>query len=632
MDSALFSSFLPQTQHGFSDNNSPVMSTAPSVASDGLSVMSGLTAPVPPYLTTALPSPEYISQASAIRLATDWQRSRKSSVSDDQDQDVSPDEDKSGVADNAVALINAFLDKVLYDILATARSTRLDALRPAVKDTLKKSLARDAIASADANLEDLLALEDEDDEERPRTSASAASRFNLEFVWKRSRLRVMMRSEKSDFDIDDDERYVQEEGLLTGERRWSQASGVISLLSEIFLAGVLDHLAEQLVSSAVLYAAVRARRESKARPISGSWTTYQVVVEEPDVEKGALNSPMDRLWRNWRKSLRHQSMRGGGTRYSNSNASSPAFTRRGSEGWPDGQLARTLDEEDLRTPTGLAHSQRDIVPNPEHEYPEHILASNIPLPLGVRDVDEIEVPGLAVDPDAKLDDIPTPELRRASVAPLSIRKVRDLDDTEALRPPGDGPLNRPHIPRRRSSSVPSPIVHRHALQTQATDFGTRHFRPENGTSSQERSAQSIDQEVEPPQKNTFALNIEPQSDSNNTMSEPTVTASGTVHVDPSAIKSSEGHAVEESTQRDTPFSAPFSAAEVASRVLSSGIMPNSQVSDEQRETEARAGPGEKMSAAMLSQQQNLYGAPRQSSESFSLGMPKSPISRTPSRG
>ena len=38
---------------------------------------------------------------------------------------------------------------------------------------------------------------------------------------------------------------------------------------------------------------------------------------------------------------------------------------------------------------------------PEAEYTEDVLAANIPLPLSVekRDIDEIEVPGLARDPD-----------------------------------------------------------------------------------------------------------------------------------------------------------------------------------------------------------------------------------------
>lgn len=400
-----------------SDLVSPIMSKAPSVAgSDALSMVSGMTTVFPNYVSTVRPAPEYISQASASQVATQFQRAQKGgggSISEDEDAVV--EQERTVVAESAVALLNAFLDKLLYDFLSTARSTSLLALRPAVADTLRKNLGRDAVASADANLEDLLAFQDDDDEDdRPKTPSSLANRWNLEFIWKRARLRVMMRSEKSEFDIDDDERYVQEEGLTSPGRRFAESSGTITLSAEIFLAGVLDYVAEQLLAQAGAPASARAKRQSKSPRPSPS---YHIIIEEPDVEKGALNSSMDRLWRTWRKSLRARALATGLGRASrfNSGVSSPVLGRRGSYA-PEGLGISAVNEEEDSHDSIYTAMQRDIASDvPDMQYPEHILASNIPLPIGKRDVDEIEVPGLATDPDHS--DAQTPGEEPTTAAP-----------------------------------------------------------------------------------------------------------------------------------------------------------------------------------------------------------------------
>ncbi|KAK6001306.1 hypothetical protein QM012_002637 [Aureobasidium pullulans] len=338
---------------------------ANSTASDAPSLAS-----VAPFTTTSpivanvKPAPEYISLSSASQLATDV-------------ADARADEDHSWrlhhratVAESAVASINQFLDRQLYEYIGAARTTSLKALKPAVTEVLKKNLARDAIASAEDNLEDLLALQADDefnDESRPSSQSSA--KFNLDFTWKRSRLRVMMRSEKSEFDIDDDERYVREEGLNT---TFSETAGVISLASEIFLAGVLDYLGEMLLSMASQVTLSRIQRAGASSNLSGNSddVTY-ILVDDADLERAVLNSPLDRQWRAWKKSLRILNR---ASQQSHSVTSSPVTVRRGSL-W-------------------------DRIPDrPENSYSEHVLASNIPLPENQRDVDEIEVPGLAKDPD-----------------------------------------------------------------------------------------------------------------------------------------------------------------------------------------------------------------------------------------
>lgn len=409
---------------------SPIMSRAESIASDGRSsIVSSMTANVPSYLSNVRPTPDYISPVNASQIATESQYSSKGSVSEDEDP-----VDRYGrvaVAEGAVALTNSFLDKLLYDFLSTARSTSFLALKPAVADVLKKSLARDAIARAEGDVEDLLALQDSDDEDERLHTPKESGKWNLEFIWKRARLRVMMRSDKSDFDIDDDERYMQEEGLLQG-RRFSQTT-VISLSAEIFLAGVLDFVAEQLLSLASSSAAMRTRRQGvNARADPGLQTMAHVLVQEPDIEKAALNSSMERLWRNWRKSLRSRGLSFGRRSSIRSYSGSPGMAQR-----------ESISENSLR---------KESTPYiPDMNYPEHVLASNIPLPMNERDVAEIETPWLARDPDEK---VPQSHVTHGRFNHRSVKSVNNFSYFTPVRSHVDVEAR----PATSPQPIPTPFV------------------------------------------------------------------------------------------------------------------------------------------------------------------------------
>jgi len=431
---------------------SPSMSAGgpASIASDNNSTISAFATTIqPPYISSINPRPDYVAQAVASQVATALFHAQKE-IQSDGDETHTDEPDRVDVSVGATTHINGFLDKTLHDFLAAAQSTSLSSLRYAVAEVLRKNLGKDAVSHADANLDDLLADHEEElDPERPSTRDSRA-RFDLEYTWKRVRLRVMMRSDKSDFDVDDDEKYVQQESLIPPSRRVSDSAAVISLQSEIFLAGVLDFISDQLMNLAIIPAGNRSRRESKKSIPKNAHILY---IEESDLEKGALNSPLDRLWRTWRKALRMRmssltsSPRHGITFYDDS---SPALTHKERGSWGSGPYhgAQMMSRGNTIGDDNPHHYHgRESVPD-FHDYPEHIIASNIPLPMGARDVDEIEVPGLARDPDDTLE-APRHELRPHSFRSTSKLNTRYEMGQPALRRPG----------RDRSTSAPVPLAH-----------------------------------------------------------------------------------------------------------------------------------------------------------------------------
>lgn len=349
------------------DESSPVVSNygPGSVTSDSVSVIGIASAALPAYMLSIQPKPCYISQESAPRVAGELYRQHKELEADGEDIGET---ERVQVADVATAHINSFLDKVLHDILAVSQSTQLPRLRTATADVLRRNLGKEAVAYADANLEDLLAADESEDEgeEQVSTPTDSASRWDLEQIWKRSRLRVMMRGENSDFDIDDDERHTQEAGLSGQGHRFGE-NAVISLHSEIFLAGVLDFLTDHAFAVAIIPALFRMRRGSKKSPTQATHQDPNVLyIEETDLEKGVLNSPLDRHWRAWRKAMRSRTSYPNSPRhgYSYSGGSSPELTRSISNQWAG--IGYQNSNSDLPAPGEVDENSPALV------FPEHI--------------------------------------------------------------------------------------------------------------------------------------------------------------------------------------------------------------------------------------------------------------------
>ncbi len=142
---------------------SPIMSRRTSVDSDRFSTVSGLTSYFPNNPTSINPRPAYVAPFGASQVVSENQSSYRRHSSDEED-DFKQNKDDVQFSEPALALVNAFLDQLLFSFLLTARSTSLLALRPAVIEVLKHRLAKEAIASAEEELSELLAGGDDEEE------------------------------------------------------------------------------------------------------------------------------------------------------------------------------------------------------------------------------------------------------------------------------------------------------------------------------------------------------------------------------------------------------------------------------------------------------------------------------------
>ena len=420
--------------------SSPAMSRNGSVSS--FSTVSARTASTLPCTPANVhPSPAYIAPFGVNQVLGGENHLGSKPPSSDDEQCRTPSSTANDVnfSPAALSLVNAFLDQLLYSILSHAKSTSLKALRPAVSDVLKSRLASAAISSAEEELQELLGNGDEDeiDEEeeaeyeedaqtdgddpdaRQQIPADQKRKWDLELVWKRTRLRVMVYCRLGDMEDEDEERHVREEEIFRGgEKRFPHSTGLVSWAAAIFLTSVLEYIAEQVLQVAVKAAAGRIQRQRKSQRATASGGVVipadGTTVEDFDMEKVALNSSLGRLWRTWRKSLRNHangSISGKPSTPINqlsnlieNSTSGRALSRRSSsfgtapESFsPKGRPRSQSDSPQIRR--SPPEDGSDAVP--EAQYSEHVLAANIPLPMGdtKRDVDEIEVPGLAPDPD-----------------------------------------------------------------------------------------------------------------------------------------------------------------------------------------------------------------------------------------
>ena len=386
------------------------------------------------------PKPVYIAASSASQIVTG-------------DQEL--ETVNTLVAPNALLLLNAFLDQLLYSFLAVSRSTSITALRPAVIEVLKPGLARDAIASADGELQTI----DGDNDVLSAFHQELESRaaWDLGKIWRRTRLRIMVYTHLGDLEEQDEKDWLQRENAgqeVDGQHRLSNDLGVVSPVAAIFLTSILEYIAEQvlLISAEAAYTRFESRgRQGKPGPADLA-EDQRLSVEMVDIEKLAVNTTFGRLWRSWKKKVR-----------------SPSIA----------QQRRSSLEQFLRPNSSLsASNSRSREPSVgeetsqigEHENQSKIATANNPekvqefaaIPLPTTTYDAKKIAGLeSLWHDPRRDMIARP---RSVLLSSNSYQVADQHDNNRARGPGPGMLQ-----RNRSSSLP-PVAHGQYLDLKQTSY------------------------------------------------------------------------------------------------------------------------------------------------------------------
>ncbi|KAK3378602.1 hypothetical protein B0H63DRAFT_252227 [Podospora didyma] len=373
---------------------------------------------------------------------------------------IEPSGEPATVSPGALQLVNNFLDQLLFNFLSVSRSTSLSALRPAVSEVLKPKLAKDAINQADEELREYLGGDDED---LTQTQDPASpSDWDLELVWKRTRLRCMVYSSLGDMEEEDEDFHMEQGHLQDLDDRSSE---IVGPAVAIFLTSILEFMGEQalVIAGQAAYHRLRGKYEKELKEGARSPTTLadRVVVEELDMERVALDRTLGRLWRAWKKKIRSPGIAPMDGRLSHSysrdsiraasaHLRSPSITA-------EPAVPATVLEPATETEGGdLDLQQQDS--NIQEASKEYLVAAAVPLPLGPNDVEEIEVPGVVSysDDEADEDDDDDQDTMPTRPKSLMIFPVTDYHDQLTPTP------SQPNIPvlsaRKRSNSLPTPAA------------------------------------------------------------------------------------------------------------------------------------------------------------------------------
>ena len=348
------------------DLGSPRTSRAASVSSERTSVAGFAMQPIP---SSVKPSPAYVAASVASQIVTDIYDSEQNL--DHAGDLLTPMAQGALFSEDALVLVNAFLDYILFCILGSARKTSLDTIRAAILEVLKAKLAREATADADYELANLMG---DDEDESADENEPASATWDLDRIWKRTRLRIMVYTRLGEMDDDEEMEYLDYE-------EESADMGLIPPAAAIYLTSVMESVAEKVIRCAGQAALIRIIKEAKRDGPS----QQRVTVEERDAEKIALDSTLGRLWRIWKRNLKAPSQR----------LETPIGYRSGGSRFSNGYHAKHASIDTLNgSVTSTQETRRTSVPDvpdiPDDEVSETDIAANIPLPMSEDDVIEIE--------------------------------------------------------------------------------------------------------------------------------------------------------------------------------------------------------------------------------------------------
>ncbi|KAI1738922.1 hypothetical protein F4680DRAFT_449384 [Xylaria scruposa] len=297
---------------------------------------------------------------------------------------IEPAAETALVSYGALQLANNFVDHLLFNVLATAKSTALASLRSAVVDILKPKLAKDVINSADEELREYLG--GGEIENLARSSLAEAARdWDLELVWKRTRLRCMVYSSLGDMEEEDEDSYIEQEHL-EGEVD-DVLTELVSPAVAIFLTSVLEFMGEQvlIVAGQAAFSRLRVRYEKELQ--NGTRqpgdVSDRIVVEESDMERVALDRTLGRLWRAWKKRIRSPTEANYSRPFSRSSASGfGAYHQRRESNTAEPTTMPPPSESNTATDDKPSHSGsiQHRAPSPIKSESESLDPSMIPLP------------------------------------------------------------------------------------------------------------------------------------------------------------------------------------------------------------------------------------------------------------
>lgn len=383
------------------------------------------------------PEAAFIAASAASQIVTNDHDSHANTWYDE--HGIEPSGEPAIVSTAALHLVNNFLDQLLFNFLSLSRSTSLAALRPAVTEVLKPKLAKDAINQADEELREYLGGGDDDDMlqlQRP----SSAKDWDIELVWKRTRLRCMVYSSLGDLEEEDEDLYMEQEQLDAGH---DPTSETVSPAVSIFLTSILEFMGEQALISAGQAAYHRMRfiyekdRNDSTSPRPAP-VASRITVEEVDMDRVAFDRTIGRLWRSWKKRIRspitdaHHVLLGV---YSDDSGRPSVHLRQYSQNATDGvyakrsvfELAEAEDtkgaEDQPRQPIredveNAVHAIQEQAPRPmQHTVTSKAegatayltneewlsAAISVPLPIDEKDIAEILIPGFAYYDDEEGD-------------------------------------------------------------------------------------------------------------------------------------------------------------------------------------------------------------------------------------
>lgn len=357
-----------------SSNNRP---RAQSTSSDRQSAI-GIHSPMSPPLSVS-PDAAFIAASAASQIVTN----AFSATWYDQ-VGIEPAADTVLVSNGALQLANNFVDQLLFNVLSTAKSTSLASLRSAVIDVLKPKLAKDVINSADEELREYLGGREIESLAHSPFPESARS-WDLELVWKRTRLRCMVYSSLGDMEDEDEDYYIEQEHL-SGEGD-EVLDDLVSPAVAIFLTSILEFMGEQVLivagQAAFHRLCMKYEKELKDGTRLPGAAADRIVVEELDMERVALDRTLGRLWRAWKKRIRSPMEPNFSRPFSRSSANGSGFSHQRRESTatelpvvpPSPELNTTIDGQ-----LGSSDGIQDRTPG-HIEYEDAALdPSMLPLP------------------------------------------------------------------------------------------------------------------------------------------------------------------------------------------------------------------------------------------------------------